>query len=60
MYVLPDDGLWIEIFTYSVSTDSITQPDLSLIQLSILCKTFRNDLSRSYSKLITVSVVESK
>ena len=33
MYALPDNGLKIEIFTYSASTDSITQPDSSLIQL---------------------------
>ena len=32
MYVLPDNGLKIEIFTYSLFTDSITQPDPSLIQ----------------------------
>ena len=36
MYVLPDNGLNIEIFTYSASTDSITQIDSSLRQLSIL------------------------
>ena len=33
MYVLPENGLKTEIFTYSASTDSITQPDSSLIQL---------------------------
>ena len=40
MYVLPDNGLKIEIFTYSASIDSVTEPDPSLIQLSILYKIF--------------------
>ena len=31
MYMLLDNGLKIEIFTYSVITDSVTQPDPSLI-----------------------------
>ena len=35
MYVLPDNGLKIEIFMYSASADSNTQPDPSLIQLFI-------------------------
>ena len=38
MYVLPDNGLKTEILTYFASTDSITQPDSSLIQLSIACE----------------------
>ena len=38
VYVLPDNGLKIEIFTDSLFADSVTQPDPSLIQLSILCK----------------------
>ena len=36
--VLPVNGLCKEIFTYSPFIDSIIQPDLSLIQLSILYK----------------------
>ena len=40
MYVLPDNGLKIEILTYSVSIESITQPDSSLIKLWILYKFF--------------------
>ena len=36
MYVLPDNGLKVEISTYPLSTDSITQPDPSSIQLSTL------------------------
>ena len=55
MYVFPDNGLKIELLTYSASTDSNTQPDPSLIQLSILWKT-----SISYSKLITLLVIELK
>ena len=31
MYMLLDNGLKIEIFTYSVITDSVTQTDPSLI-----------------------------
>ena len=38
MYVLPDNGLKIEILTYSASIYSTTQPDPSLIHLSILYK----------------------
>ena len=38
MYELPDNGLKTEILTYSVSIDSVTQPDPSLIQLSVLYK----------------------
>ena len=38
--VLPINGLYIEIFTYSSFIDSTFQPDSSLIQLSILFKTF--------------------
>ena len=38
MYELPDNGLFIEILTYSTSIDSIIQSDPSLIQLSILLK----------------------
>ena len=60
MYVLPDNGLKIEIFTHLASTDSITQTDPSLSQLSVLYKISGKDLSRSYSRLITVSVVELK
>ena len=36
MYVLPDNGLYIEILTYSTSVDSINQSDPSLNQLPIL------------------------
>ena len=38
--VLPNNGLYIEIFTHSPFIDSIFQPDHSLIQLSILYKSF--------------------
>ena len=38
MYVLPINGLYTEIFTYSPFIDSIIQPDPSLVQLSILFK----------------------
>ena len=31
MYVLPNNGLKIETFTYSASTDSVTDPNPSLI-----------------------------
>ena len=60
MYVLPDNGLKIETFTYSASTDSVTQPSPSSIQLSILRKISWKDLSVSYSRLITVLVLELK
>ena len=40
MYVLPHNGLKIEILTYSASIDSITQPDPSLIYSSILYKIY--------------------
>ena len=36
---LPISGLYFEMFTYSPFIDSIFQPALSLIQLSILYKT---------------------
>ena len=59
MYVLPDNGLKIEIFTCSLFTDSIIQPDPSLIQLSILYNISGKDLSSIYlSELITALVVE--
>ena len=58
MNVLPDNGLKIEIFTYSASIDSITQPDPALIQLSILYKISSKNFSRSYSGLITVLLGE--
>ena len=38
MYMPPANGLKIEIFTYLLWTDSIAQPNPSLIQLSILYK----------------------
>ena len=60
MYVLSDNGLKIETFTYSASTDSVTQPYPSSIQLSILRKISWKDLSVSYSRLITVLVLELK
>ena len=60
MYVLPDNGLKTEIFTYSASADSITQQDPSLIQLLIPYKISWKGLSGSYSELITVLVVELK
>ena len=40
MYVPPNNGLKPKILTYSVSIDSITQLDHSLIQLLILYKIF--------------------
>ena len=40
MYDLPDNGLYIEILTYSASIDSIIQPDPSLILLSIPLKIY--------------------
>ena len=61
MYALHDNGLKIEIFTYSLFIDSITQPDTSLIQLSTLCKISWKDLSSIYlSELIIALVVELK
>ena len=57
MYVLSDNGLKMEIFTYSLFTDSVTQPDISLIQLYILHKISWKDLSSIYlSELITVEL----
>ena len=38
MYEIPENGLKTEILTYSSFIDSVTQPDPSLIQLSILYK----------------------
>ena len=55
MYVLPDNRLKIEILTYATFIDSISQPDPSLLRLSILYKTSSRDLSRSYSELIRFS-----
>ena len=60
VYVLPYNGLKIEIFSYSLSTYLTTQPDSSLIQSSILYRTFWKDLSSTYLDLITVLVVELK
>ena len=60
MYVLPENGLKIDIFTCYTSTDLITQPDPSLIQLSILYKISRKYLSSIYLELITVLIVELK
>ena len=60
IYELPDNGLKMYIFTYSLFIHSITQPDPSLIQLSILYKISWKDLSRSYSRLITVLIEELK
>ena len=60
MYVIPDNGQKIEIFTYSASTDSITQRDPTLIQISILYKISWKYLLASYLELITVSVIELK
>ena len=40
MYEFPDNGLQIEILTYSATIHSIIQPDPSLIQLPILLKIF--------------------
>ena len=57
---LPDNWLKIYIFTYSPFIHSIIQPDPSLIQSSILYKTSWKDLSRSYSRLITVLIEELK
>ena len=45
---------------HAPTIDSIIQPDPSLIQLSILYKISWKGLSRSYSELITVVVVELK
>ena len=46
--------------TYSASIDSNIQPDLSLIQLSVLLKTSWKGLSILSSEPITVLVVELK
>ena len=54
LYVLSNNELKIDIFTYSASADSITQPDPSLIQLSILYKISWKDLSSMYLELVTV------
>ena len=40
MYVLRDNKLKTEILTYSASIDSIAEPDLLLIQLSILYRIY--------------------
>ena len=45
MYALPDNGLKIEIFIYSLSTYSTTEPDFLLIQLSII-KIFLKNLEK--------------
>ena len=60
MYMLSDNELKTERFTYSASIDSITQPDPSLIQLSVLYKISWKELSSVCLKLITVLVVELK
>ena len=57
MYVLPINGLKTEIFTYWASIDSISQPDPSLIQLSIPYKISWKDLSRSYSSELIIVLV---
>ena len=60
MYMLSDNELKTERFTYSASIDSITHPDPSLIQLSVLYKISWKELSSVCLKLITVLVVELK
>ena len=60
MYELCDNGLQIEILTYSRCIDSIIQPNPSLIQLSILLKISWKDLPGSYSEPNTVLLVELK
>ena len=58
MYGLPDNGLSVQMLTYSVSIDAIVQPDAPLIQLSILSKISWIDLSRLYLGPITVLLVK--
>ena len=60
VYLLSYNGLKIEVFSCSLSTYLTTQPDSSLIQSSILYRTFWKDLSSTYLHLITVLVVELK
>ena len=50
----------MEILTYSPSTDSIIQPDPTLIQLSILSKICWKDFLRLYLGSITVLLKELK
>ena len=54
MYELADNGLLIEIFTYSPFLDLIIHPDSSLIQLSI------KNIFRINSSRIKVLVIELK
>ena len=56
MFLLPDNGLKREVLKYSSSIDSITHPNPSLIQLSILYKISWIDLL----ELINVLLVELK
>ena len=58
--VWTDNGLQIVVLTYSVSIDSIIQPDPSLIQLSILQKTSWKDWSILSAGPITVLLIELK
>ena len=60
MWELPINGLKVEILMYWDLIDSTIQPELSLIQLSILYKISWKDLSRSNLWFITIFVVESK
>ena len=63
--VFPDNGLKIEILTYSVSIDSITQPDTSSIQISY---SIQNFLKRSikiifkmnYSFISKIRIIRNK
>ena len=60
MYELPGNGLKLEILTYSVSIDSIIQPNPSLIQLSVLLKTSWKDFTRLSTGPITILLAEKK
>ena len=60
MYELPGNGLKLEILTYSVSIDSIIQPNPSLIQLSVLLKTSWKDFPRLSTGPITILLAEKR
>ena len=60
MYELPGNGLKLEILTYSVSIDSIIQPNPSLIQLSVLLKTSWKDFPRLSAGPNTILLAEKK
>ena len=60
MCELPGNGLKLEILTYSVSIDSIIQPNPSLIQLSVLLKTSWKDFPRLSTGPITILLAEKR